>query len=72
MSPDLPNPFDQSVSDPLPGVKEQLRQEYEELPEERIEAVARHALDELASARVKDFVPVLAWRRAREQLREAS
>jgi hypothetical protein len=53
-------------------VKKQLKEEYEELPEERIEEVAKHALDDFASSRVKEFVPILAWRRAREELGRAS
>jgi hypothetical protein len=72
MSPERTNPFEESLRDPLAGVKKQLREEYEALPEERIEEAAKHALDDLASAKVQEFVPILAWRRAREELRKAS
>ena len=72
MRSDRPSPFEEPLRDPLPGVKKQLREEYEEVPEERIEEVAKRALDDLASVRVKEFIPILAWRRAREELREAS
>ena len=72
MSPNRPSPFEEPLRNPLRGVKQQLREEYEELPEERIDEVAKHALDDFSSARVKEFIPILAWRRAREELRKAS
>jgi hypothetical protein len=72
VSPDHPSPFEEPLRDPLPGVKKQLWDEYEDLPEELIEGVAKQALDELASVRVKEFVPIIAWRRARKELRRAS
>jgi hypothetical protein len=53
------------LKDPLPGLKKQLRSEYDQLPEERIDRVAKHALDKYAAAKVREFVPVLAWRHAR-------
>jgi hypothetical protein len=56
--------------DPLPGLRQQLTEEYgDTVPRERIDEVAQQALGEFGSARVRDFVPVLAWRRARHQLR---
>ena len=61
MSPERVSPLEESLRDPLPGVKKQLGQEYEGFPEELIEDVAKHALDSLSSARVKEFVPILAW-----------
>jgi|GEM_PF-1803643 len=57
--------------DPLPGPKKQLSEEYEDQPEDRIEA-AKHSLDRLADARVRGFVGIFAWRHAREHLRRAS
>jgi hypothetical protein len=66
------SPLEEALKNPLPGVKKQLAQEYRRLPDERIDMAARQALDELADARVKDFVPVIAWRRARKRLRQAS
>ena len=68
MSADRPSPFEEPLRDPLPGVKKQLSEE----PEEQIEEVAKRALDDLSSVRVKEFIPILAWRRAREELRRAS
>jgi hypothetical protein len=66
------SPLEESLKDPLPGVKKQLAEEYEDLPDWQIDEVAKQALDDLAEARVRDFVPLLAWRRARERLRQAS
>jgi hypothetical protein len=60
------------LRDPLPGLKKQLEEEYGDLPQERIDEVAKHAVGRLAKARVKDFVPVLAWRHARHHLQRAS
>jgi hypothetical protein len=58
--------------DPLPGLKKQLSQEYEDQPEDRIDGAARHGLDRLADARVRAFVGIFAWRHAREHFRRAS
>jgi hypothetical protein len=68
----LLDPKQEPLKDPLPGLKKQLRSEYEELPEERIDQVAKHSLDKYAAAKVREFVPVLAWRHARRHLRRAS
>ena len=38
------------------------------VPEDRIHEVARQALDELADARVREFVPIFAWRATPEKL----
>jgi hypothetical protein len=63
----------QQIQDPLPGLREQLASEYADaVPPDRIEQVARQALDEFEGAKVREFVPVFAWRRAREVLRQAS
>jgi hypothetical protein len=72
MGPDRPSPLEEALKDPLPGVKKQLAQEYEYLPDEAIDEAAKQAVDELAEARVREFVPVIAWRRARKRLRRAS
>lgn len=59
--------------DPLPGLRKQLEDEYGgRVPDETIDLVAREVLGELRSARIHDFVPVLAWRRARVRLGRAS
>ena len=68
----LQDPIRKPLKDPLPGLKKELKSEYQDLPDERIDQVARHALDKYAPARVQDFVPVLAWRHARSHLRRAS
>jgi hypothetical protein len=61
---------DHATTDPLPGLRQQLRDEYGgSLPDETIDLAAREALDAYAHARVREFVPVFAWRRARRRLR---
>lgn len=62
-----------TVRDPLPGLRQQLASEYGAIvPRERIDRVAQQALEELEGVRIREFVPVLAWRRARARLRRAS
>jgi hypothetical protein len=57
------------VADPLPGLRRQLTEEYgDAIPLETINRVAEQSLGELASAKLRDFVPVFAWRRARQRL----
>jgi hypothetical protein len=68
----LLDPKQEPLKDPLPGLKKQLRSEYLELPEERIDEVAKHSLDKYSAAKVREFVPVLAWRHARRHLRRVS
>jgi hypothetical protein len=58
--------------DPLLDLKKQLSEEYKDQPEEKIDQAARHSLDRLADAKVRDFVGLFAWRHAREHLRRAS
>lgn len=63
----------QSVTDPLPGLRRQLAEEYGgDVPLETIEKVAEQSLGEFRGAKVRDFVPVFAWRRARQRLRRTS
>jgi len=64
--------MEEAIRDPLPRLKKQLAEEYEDQPEDKIDEVARHALDDLAGARVREFVPIFAWRHAREELRRAA
>jgi hypothetical protein len=64
--------LDASTRDPLQRLRKQLAEEYRDQPGDRIDEAARHALDRLGGARVKDFVPIFAWRHAREHLRHAS
>jgi hypothetical protein len=57
----------------LPGLRKQLVEEYGgRVPAETIDLVAREVLGELREARIHDYVPVLAWRRARLRLGRAS
>jgi len=63
----LLDPKQEPLKDPLPGLKKQLEDKYGDLAQERIDEVAKHAVGRLAKARVKDFVPVLAWRHARHR-----
>lgn len=67
------NPTGEAIRDPLPGLREQLTSEYGGVvPREKIDQVAEQALDELEGARIREFVAVFAWRRARARLRQAS
>jgi hypothetical protein len=59
--------------DPLPGLRKQLAEEYGgRVSDATIDLVAREVLIELRDARIHDYVPVLAWRRARLRLNRAS
>jgi hypothetical protein len=61
-----------STRDPLQRLRKQLAQEYRDQPGDRIDEAAKHALDRLGDARVREFVPIFAWRHARQHLRGAS
>jgi hypothetical protein len=61
-----------STRDPLPRLRKQLAEEYRDQPGDRIDEAAKHALDRFGGAKVKEFVPVLAWRHARRHLSHAS
>jgi hypothetical protein len=64
------DPGQEPIKNPFPGLKKQLEEEYRGLPESKIDEVARQALGEFKDVRVREFVPILAWRRARKQLRK--
>jgi hypothetical protein len=67
------NPLSDHVADPLPRLRERLADEYGgSVSTETIDRAAVEALDDLSSARVRDFVPVFAWRRARARLRRST
>lgn len=68
----LLDPKQEPIRDALPGVKKQLETEYGDLPEERVDEVAKHSVERFSGARVKEFVPVLAWRHARLHLQRPS
>jgi hypothetical protein len=61
-----------STKDPLQRLRKQLADEYRDQPGDRIDEAAKHALDRLGDARVREFVPIFAWRHARQHLRSAS
>jgi hypothetical protein len=57
-------------ADPLPALRQRLMDEFGgSVSAEMIDRVARRSLNDLGNARVPDFVPMFAWRRARVQLR---
>jgi hypothetical protein len=60
------------IREPLRGLVEQLRDAHGDLPDEQIWEVAKHSLDRFAKARIRNFVPVLAWRHAQRHLRRAA
>jgi hypothetical protein len=62
----------ESIKDPLQRLREQLAEEYRDQPGDRIDEAAKHALDRFGGAKVREFVPILAWRHARQHLRSAS
>jgi hypothetical protein len=62
-------PLEGPAVDPLHKLQERLAKEFGSVPTERIEFVARQALDGFDSARIRDYVPVFAWRRASQVLR---
>jgi hypothetical protein len=58
--------------EPLHELQEQLAREFVGVvPREAIDEAAKGALEEFVGARIRAFVPVLAWRRARGLLRGA-
>ena len=58
------------MSDPLPALRDDLVREYGTMmPTAAIEQAARQALAEFDGVPIREFVPVLAWRRARSRLR---
>ena len=61
-----------STRDPLQRLRKQLEEEYRDQPGDRIDEAAKHALDRFGGAKVREFVPILAWRHARQHLRNAS
>ena len=61
-----------SSRDPFPRLRKQLAEEYRNQPGDRIDEAAKYALDRIGGAKVREFVPILAWRHARQHLRSAS
>jgi len=61
-----------SVADPLPALLRQLEEEYgDDVSPETIDRVAKESLGDFQGVKVRDFVPVFAWRHARQRLRRA-
>jgi hypothetical protein len=61
-----------SERDPITVVERDLSVEFgDRIPGATLHAMAEEAVSELADARVPDFVPILAWRRARSRARVA-
>lgn len=59
-----------SARDPVRTVEHDLTVEFgDDLPEDTLHTIAQEAVRELADARVREFVPILAWRRARARAR---
>ncbi len=60
------------MSDALPALRDDLVREYgATVPTAVIERAARQALAEFDDVPIREFVPVLAWRRARSRLRRS-
>jgi len=58
--------------DPVQTVEHDLAEEFgDRLPGATLHVMAEEAVAELSDARVREFVPVLAWRRARSRARIA-
>lgn len=68
MSPERLNLPEEALKNPLSRLKKKLADEYEDQPEDEIDQAARDALEELEGARLREFVPIFAWRHAREHL----
>lgn len=61
---------ERAVLDALPALRDHLLREYGSVvPVRTIEQVAKQALEGFNNVRIREFVPVLAWRRARLRLR---
>jgi len=59
------------IADALPALRDDLVREYgATVPTAAIEQAARQALAEFDGVPIREFVPVLAWRRARSRLRQ--
>jgi hypothetical protein len=64
------DPIQRPVADLLPRLRNQLEEEYGgSVPSDTIEQVAEQTLREFQRVKVREFVPVFAWRRARQRLR---
>jgi hypothetical protein len=55
----------------LPMLEERLASEFGRVPRERINQVVEQAFGDFEDARIRQFVPILAWRTARARLRQS-
>ena len=58
------------TTDPLERIETDLAREFTDVDRRTLATVAREALARYDGAKIKDFTPVLAWRDARERLRQ--
>lgn len=57
------------MTDPVLQMTEDLATEFEpEVPRDTVHRIVAESFESLADARVKSFVPVLAWRMSRDRL----
>ena len=67
------DPIQQSFADLLTRLRNQLEEEYGgSVPSLTIERIAEQTLREFQGARVREFVPVFAWRKARQRLQRSA
>jgi hypothetical protein len=65
----MPTRTDVKPRDEFEIVEHDLHAEFEEIvPREELSRIAREELDAFGSARVRDYVPILAWRQARNRV----
>ena len=66
------DPRHEPIVDALPRLKKQLEGECSGVSPEQIDKVAKHSIDRLEGARVREFVPILAWKHARSHLQRSA
>ena len=63
------DPIQKPAADLLPRLRSQLEEEYGgSVPSDTIAKVAEQTLKEFQGTKVREFVSVFAWRRARQRL----
>jgi hypothetical protein len=66
----MPDARPNQRTDPLERIETDLAREFTDVDRRTLATVAREALARYDGAKIKDFAPVLAWRDARERLRQ--
>lgn len=61
--------LEEAGRDPVPGLRKQLSKEFIDQPEAKIDEAVKQAFDRLTDVKIREFVPLFAWRHAREHLR---